>query len=239
MIYIAVCDDQEKSLADINDILKKHIEVNREVAEVTLYSKSELLKYDIEEGKHFDLILSDIEMPHLDGMQLASFIKNHLPDALVVFVTSYLKYAVDAFELSIFRYIPKDSMDERLPIVLKDAFLMIHLQNDDFYVIETSNRMEKIRYKNIVYIQKDGKNCIIKLTDGTQTKVRKSLTKLFNEIKQSDFVYVDRGTVVNLIHIMSLNNEFIKMTDGTCLYTTMSKLDELKQKISMFWRKQL
>lgn len=48
-------------------------------------------------------------MPGNSGMNIAAQIKKDLPEALIIFITSHLKYAVESFELSIFRYIPKDS----------------------------------------------------------------------------------------------------------------------------------
>ena len=66
-----------------------------------------MLQYDIEEGQYYDLILSDIEMPQIDGMDLAAYMKRYLPDVLIIFITSHLKYAVDAFELSVSIYTQK------------------------------------------------------------------------------------------------------------------------------------
>ena len=75
--------------------------------------------YDIQEQKHYDLILSDIEMPKMNGMELAGYIKSYLPQVFIIFITSHIKYAIDAYELSIFRYVPKNMITERLKPALK------------------------------------------------------------------------------------------------------------------------
>ncbi len=61
--------------------------------------------------KAFAVIL---EMPHIDGMELAGYIKKYLPEVFIVFITSHTKYAIDAFELSIFRYVPKSTLQMKL-----------------------------------------------------------------------------------------------------------------------------
>ena len=105
MIYIAVCDDNEKLAKALRNKICQYVKENYEPVDITVYTQSTLLQYDIEDGKYFDLVLSDIEMPNIDGMNLVAYIKKHLPEVLIIFITSHLKYAIDAFELSIFRYI--------------------------------------------------------------------------------------------------------------------------------------
>ena len=50
-------------------------------------------------------------MPGITGMELSEKIKPHLPNVKIIFITSHIEYAIDAFELSIFRYVP-DSLSQ-------------------------------------------------------------------------------------------------------------------------------
>lgn len=239
MIYIAICDDNEKTLSALNKRVSAYLKKNNVLAELTLYSQSRMLQYDIQEGKYFDLILSDIEMPHIDGMKLAAWIKQYLPETLIIFITSYLKYAVDAFELSIFRYIPKNAVDSRLPQALCDAIQMIQMQADDYYVIQMTSRIEKIPYKNISYIQREGKNSVFNLADGTTSKVRKSLSQVYEELYSGDFIYVDRGDIVNLAHILRIKDGIVELKNGIRLPASHAKLEEIKNRLSEFWGERL
>lgn len=99
-------------------------------------------------------------MPQVDGMKLAKKIREYLPEVLILFVTSYVKYAVDAYELSVFRYIPKSELEKRLDRAIVDAFQMIMLQAEKYYLIQTALKSEKIPLKSIVYAQKDGRFCL-------------------------------------------------------------------------------
>lgn len=49
---------------------------------------------NINEGHFYDLILTDIQMPHIDGMELAANIRKHLPNSLIIFITAHSKYAL-------------------------------------------------------------------------------------------------------------------------------------------------
>lgn len=46
-------------------------------------------------------------MPGISGMEIPQQLKGFLPNVRIIFVTSHTEYAIDAFELSIFRYVPK------------------------------------------------------------------------------------------------------------------------------------
>ena len=203
---------------------------------ILTYTRSQNLFSDIVERKiYFDLIVLDIEMPRIDGMTLTSHIKEVLPDSFIVLVTSYLKYAIDAFELEIFRYIPKNLLTEKLEKTLDDVIKRINLQSEQSYIIQTATRMEKILYKNIVYIQKDGKNSIFVMKDGKQTKVRQSLIKVYDELFSEDFVYVDRGTIINVSQIMNIKKDTVQLLDGVVFKTNMSRLEEIKSQLNRFW----
>ena len=110
MIYIAICDDDEKTIVQLRKRVQMLLKENNIVAKISEYSQSRLLQYDVQEGKYFDLILSDIEMPQIDGMKLAEYIKKYLPEVFIIFITSHTKYAIDAYELSVFSYVPKLSL---------------------------------------------------------------------------------------------------------------------------------
>lgn len=239
MIYIGICEDDEKASKILKNKVTMLLKEYNVPADITVYTKSKMLQYDIQEGKYFDLILSDIEMPDIDGMVLAAYIKKYLSEVLIIFITSHLKYAVDSFELSIFRYIPKNSIDSRLPYALKDAINMINIQADRYYIIQMPTRIEKIPYWKILYIQREGKNSVITLIDNSSTKVRKSLVRVFQELQSEDFIYVDRGDIVNLAHIMGIKNGIVELKNGVRLPASRAKLEQIKAKLGDFWGEQL
>ncbi len=235
MLHIAVCEDDGCLLALIEEKAQKYFRENHMAVMLETYDRSDFLKYDVQEGKYFDIVLSDIEMPDTDGMKLAKQIRSSLPDVIIIFVTAYLKYAIDAYELEIFRYIPKSLLDEKLQRALEDAVKRIQSQPQKSYLIRTAAKVEKILLKQIVYIQKDGKNAVIICTDGSVKKVRKSLANVYQELHSQDFVFVERGSIVNLAQIKGIWKDEVLLSNGVRLRASRTRLEEVKEKMAGYW----
>lgn len=235
VIKIAICDDEEKAVALHEKIVKACLQAQSVGYEITTYTQSRNLLCDItDDGFFYDLILLDIEMPGISGMDLPQRIKSFLPNVKIIFVTSHTEYAIDAFELSIFRYVPKNNLEVKLTAAVTDAAKLIELEAGQEYTIQTANRMEKIPYKDIFYIQRDGKNSSIVSSAGT-SKVRKSLQQVFDELNTSEFIFIDRGCIVNIIQIMKISDGMVVLKNGEQLPISRSHLQEVKQKINQFW----
>ena len=235
MIRIAICDDEEKAVALHEQFVKDSLQACSIGYEITTYTQSRNLLYDItDDGFFYDLILLDIEMPGISGMEIPQQIKAFLPNVRIIFVTSHTEYAIDAFELSIFRYVPKSNLEVKLTTAVTDAAKLIELETGQEYTIQTAKRMEKIPYKDIYYIQRDGKNASIVSSAGT-SKVRKSLQQMFEELNTPEFIFIDRGYIVNIIQIMKISDGMAVLKNGEQLPISRSHLKEVKRQINQFW----
>lgn len=235
MIRIAICDDDKSAISLHEDIVKRSLQECGIGYEITTYLQSNNLLYDItEDGFFYDMILLDIEMPGISGMEISQKVKPCLPNVKIIFVTSHIEYAIDAFELSIFRYVPKNNLEKRLLSAITDAAKLIELETGQEYTIQTCNRMEKIPFRDILYIKRDGKNASIISSTGV-SKVRKSLQQVYDELAAQEFIFIDRGCIVNIIKIMKISSGMAILKNGEQLSISRSHLQKVKQQINRFW----
>lgn len=235
MIHIAICDDDAEMVAGHKNVVEECLKQSESAGQITTYTSSDNILYDItEDDKFYDLVLLDIEMPGFSGMEVAEKIKPFLPNAKVIFITSHIEYAIDAFELFVFRYVPKQDKDRRLPLAVSDAIRLLELEDGKAYTIQTNSRLEKIPYKDILYIMKDGKNAEITGSSGV-SKVRKTLQQVFDEIGAEEFIFIDRGCIVNIIHVMQIKDGMAVLKNGESLAVSRSHLQEVKDQINAYW----
>lgn len=250
MLQIGICDDETLLLEEIKKLTDECLQDQQTFCVTTTYTDGTALLYDIQDGRRFDLLLLDIEMPDISGMELAAHIHELLPDALMIFVTAHYKYAVDAYELHIFRYIPKNQLSGRLPHAVRDAVALLEIQNTDSYIINAASHLERLPLRNILFIEKDGKNVLFHTlpsakapapeTEGKNTRrIRKTLSEVYEELHSEEFCFIERGYIVNLRHVSGIAHSDCILTDQTRLPISQSRLAEFKKRLNEYWKNKI
>lgn len=239
MLHIAICDDDALMVFKVEELSRVFFRTHCIDIKIQSYQSGENIMYDLEDGFYYDLFLLDIEMPGIDGMGLAKSIHDNMPAARIIFITSHLEYAITAYEFSVFRYIPKMILDEKLPSALEDFYKLYRLERNEFYTIQIKNHVERIAYKDILYILKDGKYTVFHLAGGETKSVRKTLTQVFKEISKEYFYFADRGCIVNLANVMGMDDNGIILPDNNHITISRSNIVEFKTIMLRFWGKQI
>ena len=239
MLHIAVCDDDTVILSKVDALARVFFRTHCVDCKIQTYQSSENLLYDLQDGINCDLLLLDIEMPGIDGMDLAKVIQDTMPAAKIIFITSHLEYAITAYEFSVFRYIPKTVIEEKLPPALEDYYKLYRLERNEFYTVEIKNHVEQLPYREILYILKDGKYAVFYLMGGKTQSVRKTLAQVFEEINKEYFCFADRGCIVNLANVVGLDDTGILLLDDQHIIISKANIPEFKITMLKFWGKQI
>ena len=99
----AICVDDERILAEELAAMCMELPEIHEVKSFVWASDA----LDWLESNPVDLALLDIDMPEINGIQLAAKIKNKWPETAIIFITGYSQYAVDAFAVRAVGYLMK------------------------------------------------------------------------------------------------------------------------------------
>ncbi len=234
--YIAIVDDNEEEAGLIKHLTDIYFENNKAYKyEADIYTESDKLVSMLREGGYYDIFFLDVEMPRKTGLQVAKEIRRCYQEPFIVFVTNYVQYAIPAFEVNAFRYIPKSMLSEKLAEAYNHLLPKLELFDQRVYLIERTSGIEKILYKNIFYISKYSKYLTIHHRHG-ETKVRKSLSEMLKELNSSEFIYIDKSCVVNLIHIASCKKDEIIMTNGDSLRISRPRYKQVRERIIEYWR---
>ena len=155
MLRIALCDDDLTFMHDLHQkIVKCYRETNySENVSITEFSDSVYLSRTISSGNSFDLLFVDIEMPQLNGLELAQHIRTHLPIALIVFLTSHSEFSLEGYKFGALRYIPKLDLVQRLPEALTAAQAEFSKLESKFLTVRHYNDVMRIPYQEIVYVR--------------------------------------------------------------------------------------
>jgi two-component system NtrC family response regulator len=126
---ILVVDDEQSMTQFLGIVLRK------EGYQVTTVNngKDALEKVKIEA---FDVVITDIKMPGIDGIQVLQAIKKHDPSLPVVLMTAYASQqsAIDAVNMGAFQYLIKNAKNDEIKLVVRNALEMRRVQNENQYL---------------------------------------------------------------------------------------------------------
>jgi DNA-binding NtrC family response regulator len=120
---ILIVDDQVNTCKSLQAILKK----SGYPSDYTLNGEEALEKI---QEKHYDIVISDIRMPGMDGMQLLEKLKEVQPSLVVIMITGYatIKSAVEAIQKGAYDYLPKPFTPDEVRLEAENILLRQHLQ---------------------------------------------------------------------------------------------------------------
>lgn len=236
MMKIAVLDDQEEYVNQIRGLAARSMQNLGVHYRFKKYTKAKELLSDLQEKEYFDIYLLDVDMPDMTGLEVARSIRKECWGPVIIYITNYVQYAVEAFEVNAYRYIPKSMLEEKLPEALAALIAQTEQVEEEVYKIERGYQFERIPYQEIYYLKKEEKYVQIIHKRG-KSRVRKTLVEIMAELKDSNyFIKIDRSYVVNILHVMSLKNQQILLRDGSTLPVSKPRLVQVKREILEYWR---
>ena len=240
MYRIAVCDDNECYLKKIEDRIKDYEKRNEKYFDVYKFIDSDILMEKVEASNLFDVYFLDIGMPCYTGIDLAERIKQVSDTAMIVFITAYDSFAVNACGLNVVKYLMKEHIDEQIDDVLDEILEELRRTSDDkVYVIVNQRRYIKLQQRDIINVYKYQKNTVFVLRNGKEERERLSLQKAYEKMNNEDMIWLDRGIILNIRHICQITEQKIIMEGGYEIVTSLDHIKELKKILSDYWEKQL
>lgn len=234
MLKIAVLDDEKKYIQIIRNITGEVMPRLGFEYELRSYTNVNIFLTDFAEKECFDICLLDVEMPQMDGLEVARRIRRECATSTIIYITNYVDYAIEAFEVNAYRYIPKCCLEEKLPEAYRALGAMYQSEHQKVYSITTAARVERIPYREIYYIKKEGKYVRIVHQRG-ESRVRVTLAEVLEELDGAEFLVIDRGYVVNINHVLSLKQQQILLKDGSVLPVSKPRLSQVRQEIMNYW----
>ena len=241
MFNIALCDDDKNFLSTLKDFTETYLVSKNIIGRVYAFSDPRLFWADAKENIHrYDLFISDLEMPNLPGDILVQKIKELKSEAPIIMLTAHDEYAIDAFELEVFRFIPKGQYKVRLMRAIDTVYERKLKNNDKYYIHHSREGEEKIPYSSIVYIVKDRKNSILTTATKETKPVRMSLSELHTALNAEEFIFINRSVIVNLSHIQRIIKQpfdGVELTGGERFEISRARIKEIVQLLNINWSK--
>lgn len=220
---IAICDDEQNQIEYLMSMVDKWANKNRHIVEIKTYSSAKSFLFDYCNEKDFDILLLDIEMPEMNGVELAKAIRKENSTVQIVFITGYYEYFSDGFDVSALHYLIKPADERKLMPVLDRAVNNLNYRQRSV-LLTSPNGDVKVSLADIQYIESQNVYIEVHTVKGVY-RSRISLAKFAEQLDET-FIKVHRSYIVGLKHVKMISRTNITMVNGDTVPIARGMYDE-------------
>ena len=192
---------------------------------------------EYQKGMRYDFVFLDIDMPQVTGIELGKKINVKDPDAIIIFVTSYSQYAIEAFDCHAFNYLLKDADDNRFDFVLLKAIKSYQKAHKSI-LITTKDGAFRIEISRIYYVECCQKHIIFHLKE-RQFSTKQTLREVYGLLAQHDFCQVHQGYIVNWEKAVSISAKNVVLDNGEKVMISVRKYREVLSSYSEYVKRSM
>lgn len=212
MIRIAIVEDEPGFVTILKNYLQRYEKEQQISFAVSVFSDG--LDIVTDYRAEYDIILLDIQMKHLNGMETAEKIRKQDDDVAFIFVTSTVQYAVQGYLVDALGYVVKPVPYLAFSKILDKAVKQVQKrQNKSYLTIEVEGGQLRLDVSSIYYIESQRHNILIHaekgdfLTAGPMKKTEELLTG-------KGFAKCHNAYLINLAHVRGVLQSSVLLTQN-------------------------
>lgn len=235
-INIIACDDDREFLDTLcTKILGVLARLNMS-ADIELFTSFHELRDD--RLAACDIAFLDIDFVGHDrnGLDIARRLREGNSRALIFFITNFIEYAPEGYEVQAFRYILKHDLDAVLGRYLLQALERLSNVND-MLQFQHNGALLELSFDDILYLEVLGHSVSV-VTEGGTYSVNATLSSFEQQLERHGFLRVHKSYLVNMRYIKKFQCRELTLSNGAVLRVSEKSYAEQKRKYLLWkgWR---
>ena len=235
MINIAICDDEKILLESAYKKIESIVDsLGKDCAIEAFQDGNKMLSHMEKAIRNFDIIFLDIDMPLVDGFELAKLLRKYNGNIIIIFLTSMDHLVYESLRYRPFRFVRKHSMDEELTEALEAAIALVEKGESHPYLLKTEDGEIKLNISDILYIECLNRKIYVKTYDKKHGVLGLQFNKIVSEFLNMGFVLIHRSCIVNLKYIYSIEKLVVRMDNDEMLPMSRHKTNDVKRAFTLY-----
>lgn len=202
MYRIAIVEDDREFTKELQEYLKQYSQENEQEFQVLTFSDgAEILEGYVPK---YDLILLDIEMPKVNGMDAAEKIREMDEKVVLMFITNMAQYAIRGYSVGALDFVMKPLTYYTFSMKMKRALQRVQKRAPKSLVLNTADGIRTLQIKQIYYVEVQNRFLYYHTTEG-DIVVRGTLQSVEEFLKPYPFAKCNHWYIVNLMHVKEVH----------------------------------
>lgn len=207
---IFICDDEPQITYEFEKVVQRILPAS---GIQIFHSGASLL--DALAEQTCDVLLLDIDMPKMSGMDVAKRLSELETKPLLVFVTSHDELVYDSFRYHPFGFVRKSFFEKEIEKVLRDCEEELESSMRHFS-FRANGQDVRLLLSEILFFEADGNYLKLRAKDG-EYRLRSTIAAMENSLGSSGFIRIHKGFLVNQTAIRMFGADEIRLEDGAVL----------------------
>lgn len=224
---IIIVDDDRVYLRTLSKIVDEMCEKEKIPCNISTLYQSYLL-FEKEKYKHADVILLDIDMPEISGIEIASKInelKGKSDKPFIIFVTNRDGLVFDALREQPYSFVRKSYIEDLSACLIK---IQEKMNTVDTYTIKAGREVDSLFIKDIIYLEKKG-NYVFFHTESGDYRERTTIDLKLQDLYKYGFLRPQIGYLVNVTYISDIHDGTVTLINGIDLPLSKRYRKQVKQ----------
>lgn len=204
MIRVAIVEDQEAERSHMRECLDFVAQKEGVQFQVTEFTNGLAFIGSFEPV--YDIVLMDIEMPGMDGMQAARSMRAVDESVILIFVTSMAQYAVEGYSVDALDFVVKPVNKYSFAIKMKRAVARVPKRAEEYIPVKCDGEVRQVEVSSIFFLDMDGHYVVYHTAEGDFAEYG-TLKEANAKLHRDYFVPVNRSCLVNLYHVSAVGKE--------------------------------
>lgn len=231
-VRIAIVENELNVAQNDIVLLERYAKENSLLLETSVFQNGyEFL--DTEE--EFDAVLMDIDMPGLNGMEVAEKLREKNKTVDIIFTTNLPQFAVDGYKVQALDFVIKPVTFPNLSFAMEKVVeKKRNIVNGSFF-LRIGGFAKRINNEEVLYIEMVNHYIVLHENDMEPLRIRGSLKMIEDLLNPEIFVKINSGIIINISKVSSFENGIVLMEDGSNLPLSRSHKKEFAVRLAEFY----
>ena len=198
MYHIAIVEDEEQFRSQLTEYLTQYQKENHLEIKITVFSDGAEILEDYQQ--EYDVILLDIEMPKVNGMDAAKQIRLKDENVVLMFITNMASYAIYGYEVGALDFVMKPITYYTFSMKLTRALKRAKIQDQKAVLLTLPDGVKKLELSEIYFVEGQSRMLYYHTIDGDYI-VKGTMQSAEQSLAQYPFVKCNHWYLVNLMHV--------------------------------------